>query len=45
MAIPEYWINPLLNFEEINGLHQIKTATGTGFIAATYEGKLVLINK
>ncbi|MDB5285108.1 MAG: hypothetical protein JWR05_57 [Mucilaginibacter sp.] len=45
MAMPEYWINPLLNFEEINGLHQIKTAAGTGFIATTYEGKLVLINK
>ncbi|MBK0378410.1 VCBS repeat-containing protein [Mucilaginibacter segetis] len=42
---PEYWVNPLLNFEEISNLQTCKTAKGLVYVMATYEGKLVLVTK
>jgi len=45
LSMPEYWINSMLNAQEISGMHPIKTLGGTGFIATTYDGRLVLINK
>jgi hypothetical protein len=44
-ANPEYWVNPMLNFQEITHLQRCKTVKGTGYIAATYEGKLLLISR
>lgn len=44
-AMPEYWINPHLNFQEIGYLQPCKTAAGLGYIVATYEGKLLLVTK
>ncbi|WP_374950307.1 FG-GAP repeat domain-containing protein [Mucilaginibacter sp.] len=45
MSVPQYWLNPMLNSQEINGLQAIKTAGGTGYVATTYDGKLVLITR
>ncbi|MBD1394870.1 FG-GAP repeat domain-containing protein [Mucilaginibacter glaciei] len=45
LATPQYWLNPLLNAQEINSLQPIKTTAGSAFIATTYDGKLVLITK
>lgn len=44
-GMPQYWVNPVLNFQEISGLHQLKTANGEAFVATAYDGKLVLITK
>lgn len=45
LATPQYWLNTLLNSQEINSLQAIKTATGDAFVATTYDGKVVLITK
>jgi hypothetical protein len=45
LSLPEYWVNPLFNFQEMAGPQLIKTAAGGGYIVVTYEGKLLLITK
>nr|WP_294948692.1 VCBS repeat-containing protein [uncultured Mucilaginibacter sp.] len=45
LSLPEYWVNPLFNFQEMAGPQLIKTAAGEGYIVVTYEGKLLLITK
>jgi len=45
LAMPEYWLNAMLNSQEITHLYPYKTATGTGFIITTYDGKLMLLTK
>jgi hypothetical protein len=42
---PQYWINPLLNFQEITHLYPVKSKAGQSYIAITYEGKLLLITR
>ncbi|MFD0792354.1 FG-GAP repeat domain-containing protein [Mucilaginibacter litoreus] len=44
-SMPEYWINSLLNSQQITHLYPYKTATGNSFIAATYNGKLIMITR
>ncbi|AMR32012.1 hypothetical protein A0256_11575 [Mucilaginibacter sp. PAMC 26640] len=43
ISAPQYWVNPLFNFQEMTAPQAIKTATGKSFIVATYDGKLLLI--
>jgi hypothetical protein len=45
LAIPEYWLNGMLNPQEITHLYPYKTTTGTSFIITTYDGKLMLLTK
>nr|WP_082855758.1 VCBS repeat-containing protein [Mucilaginibacter sp. L294] len=45
LAMPEYWLNAMLNPQEITHLYPYKTATGTSFIITTYDGKLMLLTK
>ena len=45
MSSPQYWVNPLFNFQEMTTPQAIKTAAGSSFVAATYEGTLLLITK
>ncbi|WP_292943717.1 VCBS repeat-containing protein [Mucilaginibacter sp. 44-25] len=42
---PEYWINSLLNSQELTHIYPYKTATGKSFIVTTYDGKLVLVTR
>ncbi|RFZ90611.1 RNA-binding protein [Mucilaginibacter conchicola] len=44
-AKPEYWLNDLLNSQELTRIYPYKTTTGTCFIAVTYDGKLMLVTK
>jgi hypothetical protein len=44
-SAPEYWLNPLLNSQELSGLYPIKIAHGIGYVTITYEGKLLLITR
>ncbi|OOQ61012.1 FG-GAP repeat domain-containing protein [Mucilaginibacter pedocola] len=45
IAQPEYWVNALFNFQEMDGPKPIKTSAGDAFVGVTYEGKLLLIRK
>ena len=44
-AMPEYWLNAMLNSQEITHLYPYKTATGTSYVLTTYDGKLILLTK
>ncbi|MFD0764103.1 FG-GAP repeat domain-containing protein [Mucilaginibacter lutimaris] len=43
LSAPAYWLNPLLNSQEISHLYPYKNASGNGFIITTYDGKLILV--
>lgn len=45
ISLPQYWVNPLFNFQEMTAPQLIKTALGTSFVVATYDGKLLLITQ
>ncbi|MET3979371.1 hypothetical protein ABIB62_001957 [Mucilaginibacter sp. UYP25] len=42
---PQYWLNPLLNSQEITALQSIKVSGADAFIVTTYNGKLILVTK
>lgn len=44
-AMPEYWLNGMLNSQEITHLYPYKTTTGTSYVVTTYDGKLILLTK
>ncbi|MBL4676028.1 MAG: VCBS repeat-containing protein [Mucilaginibacter sp.] len=44
-SAPEYWLNDLLNSQELSRIYPYKTSTGTAFIAVTYDGELMLVTK
>ncbi|MBD1387777.1 VCBS repeat-containing protein [Mucilaginibacter rigui] len=44
-TMPEYWLNAMLNSQEITHLYPYKTATGTSYVVTTYDGKLILLTK
>jgi hypothetical protein len=44
-AMPEYWLNTMLNSQEITHLYPYKTSTGTSYVITTYDGKLMLLTK
>ena len=44
-SAPQYWLNPLLNFQELSGLYPIKIAGVTGYVTTTYEGKILVVTK
>jgi hypothetical protein len=45
LSLPEYWVNPLFNFQEMTAPQLVKTAAGESYVLVTYEGKLLLISK
>lgn len=45
LSLPEYWVNPLFNFQEMTAPQLVKTAAGESYVVVTYEGKLLLISK
>jgi hypothetical protein len=44
-AMPEYWLNTMLNSQEITHLYPYKTSAGTSYVITTYDGKLMLLTK
>ncbi|MGZ3756521.1 MAG: FG-GAP-like repeat-containing protein [Mucilaginibacter sp.] len=42
--IPRYWVNPLLNFQEITLIKPIKTSKPGTLLVVTYDGKVMLVN-
>ncbi|RKR80788.1 ASPIC/UnbV protein [Mucilaginibacter gracilis] len=44
-GLPDYWVNPLFNFEEITWLQNIKTNKPNSVLMVTYDGKLMLVNR
>jgi enediyne biosynthesis protein E4 len=42
---PEYWINPLLNFQELTFLQLIKAGEQSRWLVLTYEGKLLMLSE
>ncbi|QXV65128.1 VCBS repeat-containing protein [Mucilaginibacter sp. 21P] len=42
---PQYWVNALINSQELTHFYPYKTVTGSSFIATTYDGKLVLVTR
>ncbi|AMR31556.1 hypothetical protein A0256_09010 [Mucilaginibacter sp. PAMC 26640] len=45
LSAPEYWLNDLLNSQEITHLYPYKTLTGNSFVVTTYDGRLMLLTK
>jgi len=45
LSQPVYWVNPSFNFQELNYLSPIVQAAGNAYLAMTYDGRLILINK
>jgi hypothetical protein len=44
-AMPEYWINSLLNFQEVTHLYPYKAPAVQGYIVTTTDGKILLVTK
>lgn len=44
IAAPIYWINPAINFNEIDNLSLIKTGAETRYLILTNDGRLVIIS-
>jgi hypothetical protein len=44
-SMPEYWLNDMLNSQEITHLYLYKTAAGTSYVITTYDGKLMMLTK
>ncbi len=44
-ALPQYWINPQLNFQEINFIQSIKNGSTTNWLVLTAEGKLLVVKE
>ena len=44
-SMPNYWVNPLFNFEELTYISPVKTGKTHGYIVMTYSGKLLLITE
>ncbi|RYU89976.1 RNA-binding protein [Mucilaginibacter terrigena] len=44
-SMPEYWVNGMLNSQEITHLYPYKTIAGNSYIITTYQGKLMLLTK
>ncbi|MDB5032722.1 VCBS repeat-containing protein [Mucilaginibacter sp.] len=42
--IPNYWVNPLFNFQEITWAKYIKTINGSSLLMVSYDGKLIMAN-
>ncbi|TWR29439.1 VCBS repeat-containing protein [Mucilaginibacter pallidiroseus] len=45
LAMPDYWINSMLNAQELTHLYPYKGGSKQGFAVVTYEGKLMLVTK
>ncbi|WP_454802278.1 FG-GAP repeat domain-containing protein [Mucilaginibacter phyllosphaerae] len=45
LSAPEYWLNDMLNPQEIDHLYPYKTLTGNSFVLTTYDGRLMLLTK
>jgi hypothetical protein len=45
LSQPEYWVNPLFNFQEMTAPQPVKTSSGEGYIIVTYDGKLLLVTR
>lgn len=44
-SMPDYWVNPLFNFEELTNIYPVKMGKTQGWIFMTYNGKLLLVTK
>ncbi|MEB0263035.1 MULTISPECIES: VCBS repeat-containing protein [unclassified Mucilaginibacter] len=44
-STPEYWINGMINSQELTHLYNYKTVNGNSFIITTYDGKVMLLTK
>ena len=42
---PKYWLNPLINFQEITAIEPVRTASGDAHVVTTYDGKLILVKE
>jgi hypothetical protein len=45
LSAPEYWLNDMLNPQEITHLYPYKSANDNSFVVTTYDGRLVLLTK
>lgn len=45
LSPPQYWVNPLFNFQQVTGPVPIETASGTSYVIVTYEGKILLVTQ
>ncbi|MES2268951.1 MAG: VCBS repeat-containing protein [Bacteroidota bacterium] len=45
LSAPEYWLNGMLNSQEITHIFNYKNAMGTSFVITTYDGKLMMLTK